>query len=78
MAACASEKRWRAMTLIWSVARRSAVGKEKSMAGVAKAATGMPATSALQSAATGKRFFDAMGSPYLFWMVSICLVIGCV
>ncbi|WP_199412203.1 hypothetical protein [Collinsella sp. OM08-14AT] len=78
MLACASEKRWRAMVLIWFVARQLTAGKGTSTAGVARAATGMPVASALQSAATGKRFFDAMGSPYLFWTVSIFAATGCV
>ena len=33
------------------------------MTGVAQAAIGVPVASAPQSATTGKRFFDAMGSP---------------
>lgn len=78
MLACASEKRWRAMVLIWFVARQLTAGKGMSTAGVARAATGMPVASALQSAVTGKRFFDAMGSPYLFWTVSIIAATGCV
>ena len=78
MLACASEKRWRAMVHIWFVARQLTAGKGTSTAGVARAATGIPVASALQSAATGKRFFDAMGSPYLFWTVSICAATGCV
>ena len=78
MLACAREKRWHAMALIWFVARRLTAGKGTFTAGVARAATGMPVASALQSAATGKRFFDAMGSPYLFWTVSIRVATGCV
>ena len=63
IAACASENRLRAMTLDGSGAGLRTAGKESAMTGVAQAATGVPVASAPQSATTGKRFFDAMGSP---------------
>ena len=62
-AACAIEKRSHAMVLDGFGAELRAAGKESAMTGVAQAATGVPVASAPQSATTGKRFFDAMGSP---------------
>lgn len=61
--ACAIEKRSHAMALDGFGAELRATGKESAMTGVAQAATGVPVASAPQSATTGKRFFDAMGSP---------------
>lgn len=61
--ACVSENRLHAMTLDGSGAGLRAAGKESAMTGVAQAAIGVPVASAPQSATTGKRFFDAMGSP---------------
>lgn len=63
IAACAIEKRLHAMALDGFGAELRAAGKESAMTGVAQAATGVPVASAPQSATTGKRFFDAMGSP---------------
>ena len=63
IAACANEKRLHAMALDGLGAELRAAGKESAMTGVAQAATGVPVASAPQSATTGKRFFDAMGSP---------------
>ena len=40
MLACASEKRWRAMALVWFVARRLTAGKGTSTAGVAQSGDG--------------------------------------
>ena len=63
IAACANEKRLHAMALDGFGAELRAAGKKSAMTGVAQAATGVPVASAPQSATTGKRFFDAMGSP---------------
>ena len=58
--ACASEKRWQVTMPDEFATGLRACGKEFAVAGIAQAARGVPVASALQSAATGKRFLGAM------------------
>ena len=72
----ASEKRWQTTISDEFATGLRACGKEFAVAGVAQAARDVPVASALQSAATGKRFLGAMVLLTVRCSVLRCLAYG--